>query len=131
MYKLPIKKLKEFKVGIIYLYGSVAQGYESKLSDIDIGVVFVDPKVLENSLEVYSRLYDIFDEAIKPKKEIDLVFLQQTSLGLQYNVINEGKVIYAVSPEFRAEYEEKVLNKYLDFEPVSDYFDECLMRRLR
>lgn len=131
MYKLPIKKLKEFKVGIIYLYGSVAQGYESKLSDIDIGVVFVDPKVLENSLEVYNRLYDIFDEAIKPKEEIDLVFLQQTSLGLQYNVINEGKVIYAVSPEFRADYEEKVLNKYLDFEPVSDYFDECLMRRLR
>lgn len=131
MYKLPIKKLKEFKVGIIYLYGSVAQGYESKLSDIDIGVVFVDPKVLENSLEVYNRLYDIFDEAIKPKEEIDLVFLQQTSLGLQYNVINEGKVIYAVSPEFRADYEEKVLNKYLDFEPVGDYFDECLMRRLR
>lgn len=124
MYKLPIKRLEEFKVGIVYLYGSVVQGYESNLSDMDIGVVFVDPEALENSLEFYSRLYDIFDEAIRPKKEIDLVFLQQTSLGLQFNVVNEGKVIYETSREFRADYEERVLNEYLDFGGVIDYFNE-------
>lgn len=131
MYSLSIKKLKEFKVGIVYLYGSVVQGYVSKLSDIDIGVVFTDPKVLENSLEIYSQLCNIFDEAIKPKKEIDLVFLQQTSLVLQFNVINEGKVIYEASREFRADYEERVLNGYLDFGGVIDYFNKVAMEAFK
>lgn len=131
MYKLPNKKLKEFKVGIVYLYGSVVGGYESQFSDIDIGVVFTEPKVLENSLKLYSQLYEIFNEAIKPKKEIDLVFLQQTSLGLQFNVINEGKVIYEISGEFRADYEERVLNEYLDFKPVIDYFNKVAVEAFK
>lgn len=131
MYKLPIKKLKEFKIGIVYLYGSVVNGYESRFSDLDIGIVFTDTKVLENSLEIYSQLYDIFDEAIKPEKEIDLVFLQQTSLGLQFNVINEGEVIYEASREFRAEYEERVLNEYLDFKGVIDYFNKVAVEAFR
>lgn len=131
MYKLPINKLKEFKIGIVYLYGSIVQGCESELSDIDIGVVFTDTKVLENSLRLYSQLYDIFDEAIKPKKELDLVFLQQTSLGLQYNVINEGKVLYQLSPEFRADYEERALNGYLDFGRVIDYFNKIAVEAFK
>lgn len=131
MYKLPVKKLKEFRIGIAYLYGSIIWGYKSKLSDIDIGVVFTDSKILENSLELHSRLYDIFDEAIKPKKEIDLVFLQRTSLFLQFNVINEGKVIYEFSQEFRTDYEEKVLNEYLDFRGVIDYFNEIAVEAFK
>ena len=131
MYKLPIKKLKEFKIGIVYLYGSVVNGYESRFSDLDMGIVFTDPEILKNSLEIYNQLYSIFCEAIKVEREIDLVFLQQTSLSLQYSVICEGRVIYEISPASRADYEEKVLDEYLDFEPISSYFDECLMRRLK
>ncbi len=131
MYKLPIKKLKELKIGIVYVYGSVVNGYESRFSDLDIGTVFTDTKALENSLKIYSQLYDIFDEVIKPEKEIDLVFLQQTSLGLQFNVINEGEVIYEASREFRAEYEERVLNEYLDFEGVIDYFNKVAVEAFR
>ena len=57
MYKLPVEKLKEFKVGIAYLYGSVVQGCESELSDIDIGVVFTERKIPEDSLKIHSRFY--------------------------------------------------------------------------
>lgn len=130
-YKLPAKELRVLKVGIVYLYGSVANDNALEFSDIDIGIVFTEPGTPHNSPLVHSRLYDIFDAAVKPKREIDLVFLQRTSLALQYNVINEGKIIYEVSPEFRANYEGKVLDEYLDFMPVSDFFDACLIERLR
>lgn len=176
MHKLPANKLNEFKVGIVYLFGSTVQRLDLKLSDVDIGIVFtplkkvhpvrnkllteqadkigvkikkvgadglkalssytpltefIDPEILKDPLNIYNQLYNIFYKALEPKKEIDLVFLQQTSLNLQFNVINEGKILYEISPVFRADYEEKVLNEYLDFEPISDYFDTCLIRRLK
>lgn len=130
-YILPIDKLKEFKVGLVYLFGSKVLNIDSELSDIDIGVVFYETNILENYFGVYSRLYDIFFEAIKPDKDIDLVFLQKASLIFQHNVVCEGKILYEISDQFRADYEEKVVADYLDFEPVSDYFDKCLRQRLR
>ncbi len=54
-----IQKLKELKVGIFYLFGSTVLGTEREDSDIDIGVVFVEPNILENSLEIYNILYEI------------------------------------------------------------------------
>lgn len=130
-YKLPAKKLRILKVGIIYLYGSVANANALKFSDIDIGVVFTKPEVLYNSHAAYSRLYDIFERGVKPKREIDLVFLQRTSPGLQFNVINEGKVLYEISSEFRNRYEEKVLNEYLDFRKVIDHFNKVAVEAFK
>jgi len=41
---LPVEKLEENNVGLIYHYGSTATGYELKFSDLDLGVVFIDGK---------------------------------------------------------------------------------------
>lgn len=131
MNKLPVNKLEEHKVGIVYLFGSTVYNIESTLSDVDIGVVFTDITILKDSLSLYNKIGDIFYEVLKPEKEIDLVFLQETALTLQYNVICEGKIIYEVSPEFRANYEEKVINEYLDFRRVNDYFNKIAMESLR
>lgn len=130
MYNLQIEKLKKINVGIVYIFGSTVQNLDSILSDVDIGVVFTDIKAIKDFLTVYNQLYEILYEALKPKREIDLVFLQQASLNLQENVIKEGIVLYEMSYEFRSFYEEKILNEYLDFRPVNNYFDACMLRRL-
>lgn len=128
---IPIDKLKEYKVGLVYHFGSTASGYELKFSDIDLGIVFTDVKVLKNSLEAYTKLYTLFINSINLPYEFDIVLLQQTSCYFQYQIISEGKVIYELSPEFRVNYEEDVLNKYLDFKPIVNYFNKILIERLK
>jgi predicted nucleotidyltransferase len=131
MYQVPIDKLKKFKVGVVYLFGSAVEKLDSKLSDIDIGIVFTDPAILKDSLKLYTQLSDIFYESLKPKREIDVVFLQQASLSLQVNAINKGKILYEISSEFRANYEERVLNEYLDFKSVNDYIHKIAIQAFK
>ena len=133
--KIPVQKLKEFEIGLVYLFGSQALDTEIPLSDIDVGIVFSNPHVLRNPKQLqknYSELYDIFAETYSPtfKKELDIVFLQQTGISFQFNVITEGRMLYEATSEFRANYEGKVINEYLDFEPVIRYFNQVFLERL-
>ncbi|GFP35021.1 hypothetical protein HKBW3S43_00813, partial [Candidatus Hakubella thermalkaliphila] len=50
-------------------------------------------------------------------------FLQQTPLDFQYDGIVKGKILYQRDPKFRVVYDEQLLDEYLDFKPVVDYFD--------
>jgi predicted nucleotidyltransferase len=82
--------------------------------------------------KTYTELYDVLADIFSPilERELDIVFLQQTPLDFQYNVILKGKVLYQRNPKFRVDYEEQVLNEYLDFKPVVDYFDQVFLERL-
>jgi len=48
---------------------------------------------------------------------------------LQYNAIAYGKVIYEEDSVQRADYEERVVNQYIDFKPVLEYFDSVASQR--
>lgn len=133
--KLPLQELKRLKVGLVYLFGSEALGIETPLSDVDIGIVFFDRKILDDfrmRRKTYTELYDVFADIFPSilERELDIVFLQQTPLDFQYNVILKGKVLYQKNPQFQADYEEQVLDQYLDFKPVVDYFDQIFLERL-
>ncbi|MEK9156189.1 MAG: nucleotidyltransferase domain-containing protein [Patescibacteria group bacterium] len=128
-----IRKLKSLGVGVVYLFGSEAQGTTHFDSDINIGVVFLDPAKLEDTgrrLKLYNELDDIFTEAI-PYRHIDTVLLQTTSLSLQYEAIRPGKVIYETSPEFRGNYEEALTKFYLDFKPLLDIQHRAVLERIK
>jgi hypothetical protein len=133
--KLPVQELERLKVGLVYLFGSQALEIESPLSDVDIGIVFFDRKFLDDfrmRKKTYTELYDIFADTSSPtlEGELDIVFLQQTPLDFQHDVIVKGKVLYQRNPKFRVDYEEQVLDAYLDFKPVIDYFDQMFLERL-
>ena len=125
--KLNINKLKKLRVGIVYLFGSEVRGNTLPLSDVDIGIVFTDISVLKDSLKIYDELYRLFTEVYPLKREIDIVFLQNSSLPLQFEAAFEGKVLYEVSPDFRADYTEKVLKDYLDFKPLLEELDKITL----
>ncbi|MGC8930936.1 type VII toxin-antitoxin system MntA family adenylyltransferase antitoxin [Dictyoglomus turgidum] len=133
---LPIdikKKLKELNIGIIYLFGSTVLGIAKEHSDIDIGVVFIDPSVLEDvrlSLEIYNTLYGIFS-TLFPKKEIDIVFLDKVPLTLKFEVVNSGEILYSISKDFLTNYKERVVKEYIDFKPLMDEQDKILLKRLK
>ncbi len=129
------EKLIELGVEIVYLFGSRTQNTETAFSDVDIGIVFsstIHIADFKNIQKKYGKLCDIFSQIYKPtfNKEIDLVFLQQTSIILQHQAISKGKIIFQTSAEFTADYEEKVTEEYLDFKPVLNYIDQIMLKRI-
>ncbi len=129
--KKAIEKLDKKDIGIIYLYGSFAEGKSTKLSDIDIGIVFSNQKILKNSGKLNNEFFKHFAEEIDLPYELDIIFLQDASLELQYGVICKGKPLYFKSREFKDTYEENVINNYLDFQPVRATFDKAMMERFK
>jgi uncharacterized protein len=119
--------VRELGIVIVYLFGSKAIGRESPLSDIDIGVVLkmVPPM---DTRELYNRVYGVFSE-LYPGTKLDITFLQKAPLALQFSAIKNGKVLFEENPRFTADYENSVINQYLDFQPVLDFFDRVAAER--
>ena len=129
MLKKVEKGLNRLNVGIVYIFGSTAQGIAKRGSDIDIGIVFTDSGVNCRSLKVYEELYKLFSNIYR-NKETDIVFLQDAHISLQLDVVKHGRVAYQISPEFRANYEEKIILQYCDFEPILRDFDKAILERI-
>ncbi len=121
-------KLENLGVGIVYLFGSKATGRASRSSDIDIGVVLKTTPTGRDTRAMYDTLYRLFSELYRQSK-LDIVFLQTATLSLQYSAIKEGKVIFEEDPKNTADYEQGVINQYLDFRTVLDFFDRVTMGR--
>jgi predicted nucleotidyltransferase len=115
-------KLRELGIAAVYLFGSKAIGTSTPMSDMDIGVVLKEPKTVKDTRVLYTALYDVFVERY-PARELDIVFLQTAPIPLQYHAIKEGRILYEEDPRFTADYVANVINGYLDFKPVLEYFD--------
>ncbi len=98
------------------------------MSDVDIGVVMKGIGPGEDTSSIYDRLYPIFSE-LYPSAKVDIVFLQESPLTLQFSAIQEGTVLFEKDPIFTADYEQQVINQYLDFRPLLDYFDSVAAER--
>jgi predicted nucleotidyltransferase len=122
-----VGKFKKLGVSIIYLFGSRATGKGSILSDVDIGIVLRDLSSSDTST-LYHSFYQLFAE-IYPASKIDIVFLQRAPLSLQYFAVKEGKILYEEDRRVTADYEYLVMNHYLDFRPVLDFFDRVTMEK--
>jgi predicted nucleotidyltransferase len=122
------EKFKRLGISIVYLFGSKVTGGGAKLSDIDIGIVFKNNPSSGDTRVLYNALYKIFSELYSNSK-IDIVFLQRTPISLQYSAIKYRKVIFEENSVVTADYECRVVNQYLDFRPVLDFFDQVGMER--
>lgn len=91
-----LKKIKNILA--VYLFGSQVYGRKGKLSDLDIGVVFENPKAVfrspKKSLKIYEKLFDVFLPLAKNSDKLDLVFLQRAPFSLQKEIFLKGKLFY-------------------------------------
>lgn len=117
-------KLLECGVGAIIIFGSIVEGTAHPESDMDIGVVFEDMRRLkEDPLNVYGILYEEFSDKIG--MNIDIVYLHEAPLSLQFVAVTEGIPVFYSSPEFFYDYKERVILLYLDFRFFENIFDEA------
>lgn len=127
--KLNKKILKKNKVGLVIVFGSQVLGGTHPGSDIDIGIVFEDEKIkVENPLEVYGDLYEVFSKAFKTANP-DIVYLREAPLSLQFKAMDEGVVIYEASNRSFADYKEEVMIKYFDFKFTENYFNSVFLNQ--
>ena len=131
--KLPAEKFKSLGVGLVYLFGSEAEGVSGVASDIDIGVVFTDPKIaLGNTIEIYQALYslltDVFD--MSNFKDMDIIFLERASLELRFDAVSHGVPLFEISTDFRMDFEERTAALYRDFKPLLKEFNRAVLEKV-
>ncbi|NOZ07057.1 MAG: DUF86 domain-containing protein [Chloroflexi bacterium] len=110
-------------VRLAYLYGSVAQGYATPWSDVDIALV-IDPDEFAR-LDAYARLLLETDMALALEQqcrlpEADIHIINNAPVMVQGTVVREGVLLYASDPNFRVDYEVNALRRYLDYHPIAD-----------
>lgn len=131
--EIPVEKMKELQVGLVYLFGSYAEGVAGPGSDIDVGVVVADKTLVKGSItEIYDKLFDIFTDVFDMSnfKTIDIVFLDRAPLELCFDVISHGTVLYELSTEFRVDFEERIEALYRDFYPILQEFNRAVLARI-
>ena len=94
-----------------YLFGGLAKGRISPVSDIDIAVYLANvDDILEIKLEILSLLSDTLNT-----DEIDLVILNTAPLPLRARIIQNKKVLVDKDPALRYSFESLMLREYFDF----------------
>ena len=101
---------------ICYLFGSFIN--EESFADIDVAVVTrkTPDMLLAFEIDLESRLEKI------ARHPVDVRNINQAPLSFCQNVIRRGKVILDRDPNFRADFEGKILKQYFDFAPYHERY---------
>lgn len=97
------------KVKFAYLFGSLAEGKVSPLSDIDLAV-FLDGRL--NHFDYRLTLIGQIAESLRIER-FDLIVLNNAPLLLSYEVVAKGRLLKD-NPARRVLFETDVLRRYLD-----------------
>jgi len=127
-----IEKLKKVleaddDVILVYLFGSYAQGKVHPLSDVDIAVL------LKENVDFFEKKLDLMEIISRTllTDEIDLVILNEASLGLLFEIFNKGKVLVNKDENVRIEFLLRSVKKYIDTYPLRKLTEEILIEKIK
>lgn len=127
--KLNANLLKDLGIGLVMVFGSRVSGGVHPKSDLDIGVVFFDDhKKQLDPVKIYGSLLEEFGNKFGGDN-IDIVYLEETPLSLQYQAVEGGIPLYEGKPHFFFNYKETVLKKYFDFKFFEDIFNQAFLNK--
>lgn len=127
--KIACELANEFQeILLVYLHGSLLEGYEREDSDVDLAVIIDEDK--ERDMIRQQIKYNEFFELHFKKREVDLKIVNSAPLAFKYSVIQKGKIIYSRSEKFRVDFEVEITKKYLDFKYYYDQYNEAFINRL-
>jgi len=109
-----VRIAKRYRLSLIYLFGSRANGRATKLSDIDIAILLGNERKINLRKLILNLIFDL--SQVFHSDRIDLLILNKAGLNIQYNVVFEGKILYQVNENVRCNYETQVIKLYLDFQ---------------
>jgi predicted nucleotidyltransferase len=111
-------------IAAAYQFGSTVRGQGGPLSDLDIGILVDEqaPSPL-NLLRIELLLaYELQKQLKVP--EVDLLTLNHQRLSLQQAILRTGRLIYEADAKYRAQFTQKVIQAYLDFQPTLKFIEK-------
>jgi len=106
-------------IQLVYLFGSLAAGSFTSMSDIDIA--YLDNGRLK-PFDLEPKLEQVIFSALPASPRIDLVRLSTASIVARFKVIRDGRLVYKISDDARAKFEEDTFNSYPDYISMLDSF---------
>jgi predicted nucleotidyltransferase len=117
---------KDSAVVALFSFGSLARGDLKPLSDLDFAVLVsrsLDPRA---RFEKHLILIGLFNQVFATD-EIDLVLLNDLSIGFSYNIIFSGRLLYCANRPELNDFIERSVKIYLDFKFFRDEFDRAFL----
>ncbi|MFZ5945135.1 MAG: type VII toxin-antitoxin system MntA family adenylyltransferase antitoxin [Bacillota bacterium] len=114
-----------------YLFGSHSRGTANPLSDIDIAVFLDTSKKPGNEMSYgyKSNLLQQLQSVLG--KKADVIVLNNAPILLCFNVLKDGKLLFAKSELERVRFHREVLRKHMDFKPILNIQKYYLRKRLK
>jgi len=124
---------REYKyIAAAYLFGSFARGKAGVLSDLDIAVLLKGSAPSGPDLIGEEGILEYKISSSLGFGKVDLIDLNHQGLIFQHNVLRTGELIYEADPEFRKQFEWKVIMNFCDFKPTLSLIEKYHLRgRLR
>lgn len=127
--KLDKNLLEKLGVRLAVVFGSFANSTNRPDSDLDIGIVFQNiAEAKKDPVALYSDLRDEFSEKYKTEN-IDLVYLEETPLSLQYRAANDGIPVYEADIAAFADFKERAWKFYFDFKYHENIMNELYYKK--
>jgi uncharacterized protein len=100
-----------------YLFGSVARGTATAVSDVDVAVLFEEcpPRTLSGR---HADLAGALEGALN--RRVDLVILNRAPVDLVHRVMRDGRLVMDRLPSARIRVEVRARNDYFDLKPILD-----------
>jgi predicted nucleotidyltransferase len=104
---------KQKHVKLAYLFGSVAEGKEGKLSDVDIAVFLDESLSKKQRFHLQLKLMCELTSILKTDK-VDLVIMNDVPLSLNYEIIKANHPLLVRDKGKKIDFEHGILSRYLD-----------------
>jgi len=132
--KFSNRKLKElaehYGLAEIYLFGSKITGFAREGSDLDVAVRFIKAPALSERSKIYGNIFADLSPIFHAEK-VDLTFIEEAPLHLQYKIVAEGKLIFSKEKVQTLNFLEKIVNQYRDYKFfIDEYFQGVLARKV-
>ena len=126
MIKVKKKLSQNPNVIAAYLFGSIAEGYEHKRSDIDIAVLFDETVDKFHQFDLEVKIGNELKEMLK--HEVQILVLNKAPFALAFRAIR-GVLIFEKNPVKRALFEARVASFYYDQKYFQDFCARVLHER--
>ncbi len=117
-------------VELAYLFGSVAEGKATALSDIDIGVYLseslTNSERFRKQLELTSKLVGFLGN-----NNVDLLVLNDTAPVLSFEIIEPNVLIFERDHGLKIDVEQRIMSGYLDRKYHEDLMNRMFLERVR
>jgi predicted nucleotidyltransferase len=123
--KLLKKVFKDYpEIEAVYLFGSTATGKLHRESDMDLAIYPDSPGLRRQKLAILTEL------ARHGFCNVDLVFMDQSDIVLQYEVVRQNILVYRTPGFDRGSTFSKIIRQYFDFYPYLTVQRDAYKKRI-